>query len=126
MALLTTVIARILFSIPFLVFGSMHFMMPEKMVMVVPAWVPGGGLLWVYVIGACILAAGVSIVTKKFGTIACPLLAALLMTFVVTIHIPGLMNPEMMAMAMTAMLKDIGLAGGALTWAGIFAKEAKK
>ena len=126
MELLTTVIARILFSVPFLVFGSMHFMMPETIATMVPAWVPGGGLFWAYVTGVCILGAGISIVTKKFGAIACPILAALLMIFVLTIHIPGLMKPEMMMMAMTAMLKDTGLAGGALTWAGIFAKEAKK
>lgn len=128
MGLLTTVIARILFSIPFLVNGSMHFIMPENLVMLVPAWVPGGGLLWVYITGACFVAASISIIIKKFGAIACLLLAALLMTIILTVHIPGLMNPEMMMMmmAMQGMLKDLGLAGGALTLAGIFAKEAKK
>ena len=43
--------------------------------------------------------------------------------FVLTIRLPGVMNPDTMMMSMPHLLKDVALNGGALLLAGIFSKE---
>jgi putative oxidoreductase len=110
---------RIVFAIPFAIFGMMHLMMAGNMTGMVPSWVPGG-VFWVYVIGMALVAAAVSIISKKQIYLASLLLALLLVVFVMTIHLPGLFNEATMQMAMGGMLKDISLAGGALLIAGLF------
>ncbi len=110
-------VGRIVFAIPFAIFGMMHFMMASNMVGMVPSWVPGG-IFWVYVTGIALIAATISIISKKQIYLASVLLAGLLLIFVLTIHIPGLMGGNQMAMS--GLLKDMSLAGGALLIAGLF------
>ena len=116
MKLLTTTIARILFALPFGVFGLFHFMGAKDMAGMVP--IPGG-VIWIYITGAAMLAACIAIITKKMGKIACLGLALMLLTFIVTIHIPGLGDEATMQMSMVSLLKDMALMGGALTYAGL-------
>lgn len=122
MKTLTTTVARILFAIPMLIFGIMHFMNAGMMAGMVPL---PGGVFWVYLTGLGLVAAAISIFTQKFTKIACLLLAVMLMMFVLTIHLPGVMSgdPAKMQMAMPNMLKDMALAGAALLLAGIYNKE---
>ena len=119
---LTTTVARVLFAIPFLVFGIMHFMKSSMMANIVPSFIPGG-VFWVYLVGLALIAAAVSILIQKKAKLACLLLTILLMIFVLTIHIPGLFNdnPMNVQFAMTMMLKDLALAGAALFFSGSFA-----
>ncbi|MCH7972810.1 MAG: DoxX family membrane protein [Bacteroidetes bacterium] len=114
---LTTTAARIMFAVPFLVFGIMHFMQGSQMAGYVPSFIPGG-VFWVYLVGLALIAAAVSIIIQKKAKIACLLLAILLMIFVLTIHIPGLINDNPSAMGM--MLKDFALSGAALFFSGSF------
>ena len=121
MQALTTTVARILFAIPFAVFGLLHLMSGPQMAGMLPSWLPGG-VFWVYLTGIALIAAAVSIIAQKIAKLASLLLAALLAIFVLTVHLPGIMgaqNEMAMMMSMSGLLKDIGLAGGALTWAGI-------
>ena len=122
---LTKTSGRILFSVPFLAFGIMHFLFGEGMKGIVPSFLPGG-VVWVYITGAALVAAGVSIITKKEGKLAMLLLSVFLVITIVTVHIPALANQATMQMAMAGALKDIGLLGGALTYAAIFSNEEKK
>ncbi len=110
-------VGRIVFAIPFAVFAMMHFMKAGDMSGMVPAWVPGG-VFWVYVIGLALLAAAIGIVFKKQIYLASLLLAGLLFIFVLTIHLPALFGGDQMAMS--GLLKDMSLAGGALLIAGLF------
>jgi len=123
MKLLTTTIARILFAIPFLVFGIMHFMKGSQMAGYVPSFIPGG-VFWVYLVGLALIAASVSILIQKKAKLACLLLAILLMIFVLTIHIPALFGygTEGMQLAPIMMLKDLALSGAALFFSGSFAE----
>ena len=117
MKLLTTKIAHILFAIPFAVFGLMHLTNADKMAGYVP--IPGGEF-WVYLTGVAMLAAAISIITGKLTKIACLSLAVLLLVIIVTMQIPGLTNPQTMQMAMSGLLKDTSLMGGALLIAGLY------
>ena len=114
---LTTTVARIIFAIPFGIFGLFHFMnAPDMATEFVPSFIPGGEF-WVYLTGLGLVLACVSLLIQKQMRLACLLLAAMLGIFVLTIHLPGLMEGKEIAMPM--LLKDLGLAGGALTYAGL-------
>ena len=106
-------IGRIVYSVPFLVFGTMHLMKAPMMAPMVPAIFPGG-VIWVYLTGVAMLAAALSLISGKFVTYACIGLTAMLGIFIVTVHIPHLNDPQMGMMAMIGLLKDTGLAGAAL------------
>ncbi|HSQ66211.1 MAG TPA: DoxX family membrane protein [Polyangiaceae bacterium] len=116
MKVLTTTIARWLFALPFAILGLNHFLHPSDLVPLVP--VPGG-LFWVYFVGACLIAGAIGIGTKFYGRYAAFGLALLMLTFILTIHVPGLMHNETQTMSMINLFKDLGLGAGALTWAGL-------
>jgi putative oxidoreductase len=118
MKALTTIVAKLLYAVPMLLFGIMHFMNAQAMSGMVPGFLPAPAF-WVYLTGLALVAAGVSIITGYKAKLASLLLAAMLGTFVVFVHFPGVMNADTMQMAMPMMLKDMALAGGALIIAGI-------
>ena len=124
MQMLTSTVARVLFALPFLVFGLMHFVGANDMAGMVP--VPGG-VFWVYLTGAAMVAAAVAIISGRMASLACLLLACLLLVYVVAIHIPQAMSadPTAQQMGMMGALKDIGLMGAALSFAGIFKSQGK-
>ena len=113
---LTTTGGRLLFAIPMAIFGLIHFMNGAQMSGMVPSFIPGG-IFWVYLTGAALIAAAVSIIIQKKARLASLLLALLLVIFVLTIHLPGVIGGNMDLMPM--LLKDTALAGGALTFAGL-------
>lgn len=120
-----TNVGRIIFGIPFLVFGINHFIYGSKMAGYVPSFIPGG-VFWVYLTGLAMIAAAISIFTKRYIKLATLLLAIMLFIFVLTIHIPMVLNPETMMAAMPNLLKDVSLAGAALMLSGISENEVKK
>ena len=81
----------------------------------VPAAIPGG-VIWVYLTGIALIAAAVAILLDKMAKLASVLLAALLLVFVLVIHLKGAMAGDQSATA--SLLKDIAIAGGALVFAG--------
>ena len=107
-------IGKILFAVPFLAFGIFHVTGADKMAGMIPAYLPGG-VLWVYVSGVALLLAAVSILTGRNTKMATMLLGVMLILFVLILHLPNLSNadPMMAQMAMSGMLKDMGLAGAA-------------
>lgn len=68
MQMLTSTVARILFALPFLVFGLMHFVGADSMAGMVP--VPGG-VFWVYLTGVAMVAAAVAIISARMVWLAC-------------------------------------------------------
>ena len=86
------------------------------MVVFVPEFLPGG-ILWVYLTGVSFILVGVSFLTNRFVKIASYILAALLLVFVLTIHIPNAVNAGDAAYRQIALinaLKDLALMGFAL------------
>ena len=118
---LTTTVARGAFALPFAIFGLFHFLNASAMAGMVP--IPGG-VFWIYFTGAALIAGSLGILTGKLGRFAALGLAALLVTFIVGVHVPGLSNPQMQQMATMGLLKDVSLLGGALTWAGLLGKRS--
>ena len=109
-------IAVWLLAIVMIVFGIFHFMRPENMLANVPNYLPGG-MIWVYVVGAAFILAGLAFIFNRFVSLAGYLLAALLISFVLLIHWPQYQNagdPDMRQLALVNLLKDLALAGFAM------------
>ncbi len=115
---LTGTIARLLFTLPMLIFGLNHFMMGSQMAGMVP--IPGG-VFWVYLTGVAFIAAAIAFLTGKLAYTAGLLLALMLLIFALSIHLPNLLGGNMQSM--TSLLKDLALSGGALLLAGRFKEE---
>ena len=127
MKFLSEGLGRIIFGLPFIVFGVLHFMNASAMVNIVPAWVPIP-MFFVYFTGVALVAAGVFIAGRiKFAGLASFLLAVMLLIFILTIHLPGVMDKETIQASMPSLLKDTALMGAALTYSGLLAtkKETK-
>lgn len=112
----TLLLGRILLALPFLILGVMHFPGAENMAGMVPAWIPGG-IFWVYLTGVANIAAGVAFITGKQARLAGFLTALMMIVFILTVHLPGMSNPAMAQFSLISILKDLGLAGGALLMA---------
>ena len=110
-------LGKYLFAIPFAVFGIFHFMKTEGM-----AGMAFGQSALVYLTGVALIAAAVSMLIGKLDKLAAVLLALMLIIFVLAIHLGGAMDGDQSAMS--AMLKDIMLAGAALIYARSEAKDA--
>ncbi len=109
-------IAVWLLAIVMIIFGIHHFRHPENMLTYVPNYLPGGKV-WVYVVGAAFILAGLAFIFNKFVSVAGYLLAALLISFVLLIHLPQYLNAgdaEMRQLSFVNLLKDLALAGFAM------------
>ena len=121
-----TIAGRILFALPFAVFGINHFIMMDFYFGMLTSFIPKTAFVMILT-GILLITASISIITKKFVQLSTLLLAALLFIFIVTIHIPHLINGIEPTVTMIAMLKDISLLGGSLMIAGIYSeKETQK
>ncbi|MFW5725557.1 MAG: DoxX family protein [Bacteroidota bacterium] len=116
----TRIAGRFIFAIPFLIFGLLHFIRPNAMTGMVPDFIPGG-VFWVYLTGAAMLAASLSIMIQKVDKIASLLLGIMLLIFALTIHLPMAIDGDQSAMS--GLLKDLALAGGAWIYSGYAAKS---
>ncbi len=114
-----SVVGKYLYVVPMLVFGLMHFMKANDMAGIVPSFIPGG-VFWVYLTGLALVLAAVAVFINKNAKLATMLLGAMLMIFVLTIHLPGLFEEATVQMSMANMLKDLALAGGAFFLSGSY------
>jgi putative oxidoreductase len=117
-----TTIGRILFALPFLVFGINHFLMMNYYMGMLTSFIPKTGFTMILT-GIMLIAASISIITKKFLKLSTILLAILLFLFIVTIHIPHLVHGTDTTATLIALLKDISLMGGSLMIAGMYSEE---
>lgn len=108
---------RILFALPMIIFGVFHFVNTRSLQSVVPSFIPAE-TFWVYLTGAALISAGISILIKKQVTVVCNLLGVMLLVFVVLVHFPMALEGDLMAI--TSLLKDTALAGGAFVLAKAF------
>lgn len=119
-----TTIGRILFAVPFVLFGVNHFIMMDYYLGILTSFIPLGPYT-IILTGIMLIASGISIIFKKFVGISTILLACLLFIFIVTIHIPHLISEPEKTITIFALLKDISLMGGSLMIAGIYSEEEK-
>lgn len=109
-------VSVIILGVVMIIFGLYHFMRPQTLLVFVPEFLPGG-LLWVYVVGAAFILAGIAFITHKQVQIAGYMLALLLIVFVLSVHFPNYLHAgdsDMKQMAFVSLLKDTALAAFAM------------
>ena len=115
-------IGRILFALPFAVFGINHFLMMDYYVGMLTSFIPLGGYT-VILTGLVMIGVSVSIITKKYIRLSTLILAGLLLVFILTIHLPHLIGGTEKVTTLIALLKDISLMGGSLMISGCFSTK---
>ena len=89
--------ARLLAGVSAIVFGFAHFNYADFTASMVPAWIPYP-LFWAYATGAGHFAAGAALVSGIQPRLAATLLAAMMASFVVLLHLPRVIaHPELHA-----------------------------
>jgi uncharacterized membrane protein len=82
-------IAIWLLAVVMIIFGIQHFKYPREMMSFVPTYLPGGGDIWVYLVGAAFILAAISFIIDRYVSLAAYLLAFMLFLFVILIHWPN-------------------------------------
>ena len=106
-------IAIYMLSIVLIVFGICHFLYPRDLFVFVPSFMVGG-IIWVYVVGIVFVLAGLSFLTNQYVKFTSYLLAAMLVIFILTIHLPNYLNAgdrDMRMLALFNILKDTAITG---------------
>lgn len=104
-----TRLAEIVFALIMGYFGAFHLRYGAGM-QGVPEYMPGSPKIWVYTVGVGFALAAIAILLNTFKTLACYLLAAMLMVFIITLHVPQVIKDG----NLYQLLKDAGLAMAAI------------
>jgi uncharacterized membrane protein YphA (DoxX/SURF4 family) len=88
----------VLFSIPIVSFGILHFQYASDVSTMVPSWIPFH-LFWTYLAGIGLLGSGISIILKIKTRLIATVLGIIIFIWFVTIHVPGVI---------TSSLADLG------------------
>jgi len=118
-----TTIGRILYALPFAIFGVNHFIMKSFYMGELTDFIPFGGYM-ILLTGVLMIGTSISIITKKYIKQSTLILAGMLLIFIATIHIPQLFDPDKKMIALIALLKDTSLMGGSLMIAGMSVKKS--
>ena len=111
------------FGWPLAVFGAQHIVFLSLVVNGVPAWMPWH-LFWALFVGIALIAAALSLTTGIMADQAALLAGVMLFLFVLMIYVPNLVaNPG--DPAVTQLLRDLSMSGGALALAGTLAKDGR-
>jgi len=117
-------IGRVLFAIPFAIFGLNHFLFLNFYIGTVSSFIPLGPYT-IILTGIFLIMASLSIIFNKYIKVSTILLSVLLLIFILTIHIPGLFDPEKWQFALIELLKDTSLLGGSLMITGMMIEKEK-
>lgn len=115
---------RWFFSITMITFGVIHFLYLEFVQNLVPAWMPYHPF-WTMFTGACLIGAGLSIVTRIQTRLIANLLALMIMLWFFMIHVPrAIATPfEAEGNEVTAAFSALAFCGTALAIANASARR---
>lgn len=114
---------RFLFAFPFTLFGINHFLMLDYYVGMLTSFTPFGAYT-IMLTGMIMIGLSISIIIKWQVRFAAYVLAALLLIFILAIHIPHLFNSPDKHIVIISLLKDISLMGGSLLIAGVCGEKS--
>ena len=107
-----------IFAVPLGIIGIIHFIMGQSIAADLPSFfvVP---IFWIYLSGLALIAASISILTRKYTRLACLLLALLFFILVLTVDLPRFFNGAVSYPLILTAFKDIAIAGAALVIAAV-------
>jgi len=104
------------YAAPIAAFGTEHFTLTTAIASIVPKWIPWH-LFWAYFVGACFIAAALSLVTGIQARLSTSLLALTFFLFVVLMDAPAWAHHPRNQIGLTLMLRELSFSGGALALA---------
>jgi uncharacterized membrane protein len=110
------VLGPVFFAVPLAVFGTEHFTATTILAGMVPGWLPGH-MFWALFVGACLVAAALSIAAGKYSWLASALAGVLMLLFELLIHIPNVVGNPHTRIAWVVALREPAFAGGAFALA---------
>lgn len=106
------------YAAPLAVFGTQHLIVAQFVMLMVPAWMPFR-LFWAYFVGVALLAAAVSLATRKLVWLSAPLLAGMILLFVLMIHLPNAVKVPGNRIFWVLVFRELAFASGAMLLAGL-------
>ncbi|MEO8017361.1 MAG: hypothetical protein ABI769_06085 [Pseudomonadota bacterium] len=106
--------ARLIAGACAICFGSTHLVYAKQTAEFVPAWIPPNQLFWAYATGVGYIAAGLALVTRVQSQLAATLMAAMMASFVVLLHIPRVIGSPTSQFEWTMLAVASSLTGAAL------------
>ncbi|MBV9405772.1 MAG: hypothetical protein JO211_10540 [Acidobacteriaceae bacterium] len=113
------------YAAPVAAFGVEHFTLTQGIASIIPAWIPWH-YFWVYLVGACFIAAAFSLVTGIQARLAAALLSLTFFLFVVLMHAPAWVRNPGNRFALAVALREISFSGGALALAASLTAASRK
>lgn len=101
---------------PVAAFGTEHFTLAKAISSIVPKFMPWP-LFWTYLVGACFIAAGLSVATRIQVRLTASLLALNFFLFVLMMDFPGFLRRPGNPFVQTLTLRELAFSGGALALA---------
>lgn len=114
-------IGRYGFGISLPAFGALHFIYREYVASIIPGWIPGSPVFWVYFTGCAHIAAGVALLSGIQARLAAVMLGIMFGSWVLIVHIPRVLASPHSQSEWTSLCIAIALTGGAWLMAGYFA-----
>lgn len=111
-----TLFGAAFYAAPVAAFGTEHFTLTRMIASIIPAWIPWH-IFWAYLVGACFIAAGFSLVTRIQWRLAASLLALTFFLFVVLMDIPGWLRNPRDRFAVAFVLRELSFGAGPLALA---------
>ncbi|MGH9405074.1 MAG: hypothetical protein ACRD3D_04460 [Terriglobia bacterium] len=113
------------YAAPIAAFGTEHFTGTQSIASLVPAWIPWHQF-WAYFVGACFIAAALSLVTRIQARLAASLLALTFFLFVVLMDAPGWARNPHNRFALALALRELSFSGGALALAASLTGQGRE
>ena len=112
------------YAAPIAAFGTEHYTVTEAIMSIMPAWIPWHQF-WVYFVGACFIAAALSLVTGIQARLSASLLALTFFLFVVLMDAPGWARDPYNRFALALALRELSFSGGALALAATLTGQGR-
>ena len=110
---------------PFLIIaGIQHFIYPQFVAMLVPAWVPPSRMFWTYLAGAALIAGGTGIVLPRTMRLAALLMGTMIFLWVPLLHVPRALADLHGSNETTAVFEAPAMSGIALMISGLSRGDA--
>jgi hypothetical protein len=119
-------IGAVLYSIPIVSFGILHFMYGKDVASMVPSWIPYH-LFWIYFAGAALIGSGVAIILKIRTRLIAALLGSMIFIWFIILHMPGVIDSSSADMSgeVTSAFIALAYSGTAFVIAGNSKKKAR-
>ena len=113
------------YAAPLAAFGTEHFTLTNDIASIVPPWIPWHRF-WAYFVGACFIAAALSLVTRIQARLAASLLALTFFLFVVLMDAPAWAQNPRDRIALALALRELSFSGGALALAASLTEMSRE